>query len=186
MTIPDHNPIGPNTEGRIQFDAGALWRNYTDGSSGGVRVGATRGGATFTVDKEDRMAEIDGMLGPIKGLRRPIRITATLEATLVEISEQTWANALRGTSSSDGTHFTITPDSDIVDADYLDNIALVADTSDGEDCILILKNPLVSGEFDLSTDDEDEGQMSLTWEAHYESATATTPPFEIKWPVGMS
>lgn len=185
MTVPNHHPIGPDTAGRIVFDSGALWRNYDE--TGEERVGATRGGATLTVEKDDRMAEVDGMLGPIKGLKRPVRYAASLEATIVDISETTWVNALRGSSSSDGTHFTITPDSEIVDADYLTNISLLAQVSgSSDDCIVKLKNPLISGEFDFTTDDEDEGQLSLTWEAHYKDATATTPPFEILWPVAAS
>lgn len=179
--------ITANTQKRIVADAGALYRDY--GEVGEELIGATRGGATFTVERDDREVEVDGAMGPIKGLRRTIRHTAMLEVTLVEFSDQTFIDLTRGSSVSDGTHHTITPDNAIVAADYYTNIALVADVLDPTitDLVIIkLLDALNDNEWDLTVDDQDEGELGLTFAAHYDPAALSTVPYTIQIPVDAS
>lgn len=176
------------TPNRLILDAGALYRNYGEPSQ--ALIGATRGGATFTVEKEDRMPELDGIRGPVKGLRRPIRLAARLEATVMEPSLETLQDLARGDASSDGTHFTIIPDRDIVLTDYWINVALVADIANTATPIVIkVLNALATGEWTLGTDDQNEGEIGVTWEGHYDAADLTgtgQPPYEIMLPVAAS
>lgn len=177
--------VNAATPGRMIFDAGAIYRDY--GETDEELIGATRGGATFTVERDDREIEVDGVPGPVMGLRRTIRLTAKIEVTFVELSLQTWVDLTRGTSVSDGTHFTITPDDAIVAGDFYTNIALVGQVgNESDECALKLLNALTAGEWDVSTNDDDEGELSVTFEAHFDPADIDTVPFEILWPVGAS
>lgn len=177
--------ISSNTEKRLILDAGAFYRNY--GETDEELVGATRGGATFTVEREDRDSELDGMKGPIKGLKRVVRHTARLEVTLVEVSQQTFLDLTRGSETSDGTHRTVTPDNDIDSGDYYTNMAIVAEMMNTSDPIILkLLNALPSQEWDISTEDQDEGEVSMTVEAHYTNSSLDDPPYRILLPVSAS
>ncbi len=178
--------VNAATPGRMLFDAGALYRNYGEGASEDL-IGATRGGASFTVDRDDREIEVDGVHGPVKGLRRTIRLTAKLEVTFVEFSLNTWRDLLRGDAASDGTHFTITPGLQIFDTDYYTNIALVAEVGvESDPCIIKLLDAMITGEWDITTNDNDEGEISVTFEAHFDPADLDTIPYTIEWPVAAS
>ncbi len=181
-----HVGISANTENRLLFDAGAIYRDYGEGG-GEALIGATRGGATWTVERDQREVEVDGAKGPIKGLVRVVRETARLEVEFLEIALQTWLDATRGSEVSDGTHNLITPALAIASADYYTNIALVADVSGSSDpCILKLLNALVAGEWSISTTDRDEGRLSVTFMAHYTPDFVEVLPYTIEWPVAAS
>ena len=180
-----NNPITVNTANRMILDAGALYKDY-----GGtpVLIGATKGGAVWTVERDDREVEVDGARGPIVGLVRKVRETARLEVTLVEISLQTLQDLLGdAVVASDGTHKTITPDLTIADSDYDDNIALVATSSGSSDpVVLSLLNALHRGEWSITTVDKEEAGLSLIFVAHYAIAAVETVPYEILLPIGAS
>lgn len=177
--------ITSSTEKRLVLDAGAIYRGW--GETSEELIGATRGGAVFTVEREDRDSEVDGMKGPIKGLKRTVRHTARLEVTLVEISRQTLIDLTRGSEVSDGTHMTFTPTNDIASGDYYTNISLVAEMMNTSDAIVLkLLNSLAAQEWDVSTEDQDEGEISVTFEAHYTSGSLDDPPYRILLPIAAS
>lgn len=177
--------ITANTVERLVFDAGAVYRDYDE--AGQELIGATRGGAEFVIEREDREIEVDGPKGPVKGLKRTVRHTARLTFTLVEVSQQTLQDLLRGTAVSDGTHRLVTPDNAIVDGDYYTNIALVAEMSDTTDPLIVkLLNGLFEGEVTLTTDDQNEGELQVTVMGHYDPADLTTVPYTIELPVNAS
>lgn len=182
---PIRTGVTANTEERLILDAGALYRNR--GETSEELIGATRGGAVFTVQRDDREVEVDGVKGPVKGLRRTVRHTARLEVTLVEVSEQTLMDLMRGTAVSDGTHRTVTPDNAIVAADFYTNIALIAEMADTTDPIEIrLLNAMPVGEWSVSLEDQNEGEVSLTFEAHYTTTALDDPPYRVLLPVNAS
>ena len=181
----EQHGITANTTKRMVIDAGALYRNY--GETSAELIGATRGGAVFTVERDDREIEIDGLRGPVKGLKRTVRQTARLEVTLIEPSEQTFLDLTRGTVVSDGTHRLITPDNTIALADYYMNVALIAEVMNTTDpIILTLLNGLSAQEWTFTTDDQDEGMIALVYEAHYDAASLTVVPYTIEIPVAAS
>lgn len=181
--------ITAKTVKRIVLDAGAMYRNH--GTPQASVIGATRGGATFTIEREDREIEVDGTKGPIMGMLRTIRHTARLEATFVEMSKTTLIEMLRGTASiadpaggAATTHDRIVPDNVIATTDYLDNVSLVADVMNvGDPVIIRLLNVLLQGDLAITTDDDDEGTVGITYVATYDPALMDTPPYEIYWPV---
>lgn len=178
--------ITANTPNRLETDAGAVYLDW--GESGEVLLGACRGGSKFTVDETIRQAEVDGIgFGSIKGMKRSINLVVTLSVTLIEWSLAQLMRMTRGTQSSDGTHRTIVPNTDLATGDYLTNVALVATVMNtATPCVIKLLNPIESGPWDISTADEDEGQMTVNFEAHYASDAMDTVPYNILWPVGAS
>lgn len=179
------NALTPN---RIVVDAGAIYRNYGEASQ--QLFGATRGGATFTVNREDRQIEADGIRGQVKGLKRVIEHSPQLEFTLVEMSLDTFLELTRGTATLDATggFHRIVPSNDIALSDYLINIALVGRVMNtNTPVVIILYNALQEGEWSITTADEDEGTLGVTFVGHYDSATGdSAPPYEILWPVAAS
>lgn len=178
--------INTNTPDRIVLDAGAFYRDYDE--AGQELVGATRGGGTFTVEINKREIEADGARGPIKGMRRTVRHTARLEFTLIEISLQTFIDLMHGEVTSDGTHHTITPSNTIADADYYTNVAWVGDVQGQADPIIItLLNALVgNGDWSITVEDQNEGELSVVAEAHYDPTALNTVPYTVQTPVGVS
>lgn len=196
--MPAQTGITAQTVKRIIVDAGAVYRNHGE-ATGMEKIGATRGGATFTVERETREIEVDGTKGPVMGMVRTIRHTARLEFTLVEVSKKTWLELTFGTATprdvdpvtgevevaaTTGSHVEIIPSNDITLSNYLKNVALVGDVMNSSVPVIIkILNALTSGEWSITTDDQDEGTLSVTYTGTYDPAAMNTPPYQILWPV---
>jgi len=182
--------ITANTPNRLIFNAGAVYKNYGGGTQ--QVLGATRGGARFVVEEDMREVEIDGVRGPIKGLRRPTRIVARLEVTFLEVTQELIEKLIRTTTRTTDTigavdYHKYTPDQDVVDADYWQNVALVADSqTDGEPYVVKLLYPLSDAGWNINTADNDEGTIDVSFTAHFSAATATTVPYEVYIPQSAS
>lgn len=174
----EHYIIGP----------GALYKGFQDPTNPGTLIGATSGGNTFRVEVTWFDPRPDGALGPIKGLRRKIREEARLEARLVELTKENFLLAFAGASSTaypetTPTHDLITPAREVPDTAYAD-IALVGEVSgSAEPIIVVLLNALSVeiGELAFGTGEE-EVVLPVTFVAHYDPASADTPPWRIYKP----
>lgn len=175
--------ITTNTTNRLVLDAGALYIDYDGG--GQALIGATRGGATFTVEQEIREIELDGALGPVKNLRRITRSVPKLTVTLLEMTLAQLKRVLPASASSTSGDFdVITRITNVIAAgEYLPNIAIVAEVSGQSNPVIVkVKNALFVGPFTLTTTDQDEGVLPLEVEGHYLDSDLDTEPWEIKWP----
>ena len=82
-----------------------------------------------------------------------------------------------------GDHDIITSDADIELADYVDNVALVANVSGSSDPIVcVVHNALADGNLELSLTDKDETVLEVAFAAHYDPAALTDPIYEIRYP----
>lgn len=178
--------IDSGTPDSLVFGAGAMYKEY--GQSEEQLIGATRGGATFTVDREIREIEIDGTKGRTKNLERVISNTATLEVTYLELSKELLMDLLiTGSAPGDGTHNKIRGDNSLTVSDYIDTLSLVTEVSGTSDpAIFTLENAMVDGGFDFETADEDEGQLSVTYRSTYYADKLDTPPYHVKFPESVS
>ncbi len=175
--------ITTNTTNRMVLDAGALYFDYDGG--GQALIGATRGGATFTVEQEIREIELDGALGPVKNLRRITRSVPKLSVTLLEMTLVQLKRILPASTSSTSTTWdVITRVTNVLAAgDYLPNVAVVAEVSGQSSPVIVkVKNALFVGPFALTTTDQDEGVLPLEVEGHYLDSDLDTEPWEIMWP----
>lgn len=183
--------VTTTTVKNILLDAGAVYLNY------GVPVterllGATSGGNKFKIIREFKDVEVDGVKGPVKGLKRIITEYATLEVNLKELSKENLLLALPGSAATltdakgvtGTTHNAIVSTGNIAAIDYMNNIAIVTTVSGStEPCVIVIKNVLSDGELEMELKDKDEAIATLTLTSHYDPADLTKVPYEIRYPV---
>lgn len=85
--------IGP---GKVYYGSGGF--SY---DTPGNLLGATQGGNEFDPGIEMYEHEVDGAMGPVKGMRKIQTIAPTLTVNLVEQTTSNWLKALPGATSSD-------------------------------------------------------------------------------------
>lgn len=177
----------------IIFDAGVLYKNFKSPAEPGDRIGATRGGSEFALNAEFRDIEVDGVPGPVKGLRRLVRVAPTMTINLLSLTKDNLMMAIPGaTSEAGGTgleDYDVITGGQVTDEHYFDNIALVARTGSGKPVIFVIENALADGALSISLADQDEANPSITFNAHFDPADLENAedlfenlPFKIYYP----
>lgn len=177
----------------IIFDAGVLYKNFVSPAEPGDRIGATRGGSEFALNAEFRDIEVDGVPGPVKGLRRLVRVAPTMTINLLSLTKDNLMMAIPGaTSEAGGTgleDYDVITGGQVTDEHYFDNIALVARTGSGKPVIFVIENALADGALSISLADQDEANPSITFNAHFDPADLENAedlfenlPFKIYYP----
>jgi hypothetical protein len=97
--------------------------------------------------------------------------------------------ALAGTESTAypdataSTHDSLTRTRDIIDADYITNLALVGRISgSNENIICICKNALADGNLELGAEDKEESVLELEFTGHFDPEKLDEEPWEIRYP----
>jgi len=147
----------------------------------GELVGATRGGGTFTVTREMRTPEIDGMRYPFKGSDFVDSIDAYLSTTLVEITPDNIADLLAtGSATTSGKKTTVKMATAIGSDDYLENICWVGDLADGQLVLICLKNAINTADFTFTYTDKGEGTLAAEFHARQAAVNDyDNAPFEV-------
>ena len=170
----------------LQLNAGVLLTAYTKGTE--IKeddiIGATRGGGSFTAVPTVHQAAVDGAPTYTKGLERVDDWVVTLNATMVEVSDEAISRALgvgviktkTGSGTTKDTVFTVKRT--VNDADYKD-LYWVGDLSNGQNVVVKLKNALNISGFSLTVTDRGEGTYPLALIAHYTVDDLENAPFEI-------
>lgn len=145
-------------------------------------LGVTRGGGTFTVTRELRTPEVDGMRYPFKGADFVDSVDAYLSGTLLEVVPENFKRLLgSGDSTTEGKKTTITMHTAIdVDTDYIEKLCWVGDLADGRAVLIELDNAFNTSDFTLTFTDKGEGTM--TFEFHARQAEVTdydNAPFRV-------
>ena len=151
-------------------DSGALKTAIANIISGGASpigtlLGATRGGGTFTVTREMRTPEIDGIRYKFKGGDFVDSVDAYLSTTLVEVTPENITALLAGTSTPSGKKTTIKMHTALSDSDYTENICWVGDLADGKLVLICLKNAINTADFTLTFADKSEGTLAVEFHA---------------------
>lgn len=130
-------------------------------------LGVTRGGGSFTVTKETRTPDVDGMRYPFKGADFVDSIDAYLSGTLLEVTPENFSRLLgTGTASTSGKKTTITMHTAInPDNDYIDSLCWVGDIADGKLVLIELDNAFNTSDFSLTFTDKGEGTMTFEFHA---------------------
>ena len=193
--------IRADTFSKLQLNAGILLKNLTysgvtdsaamktaianiisGGSSPiGTLVGATRGGGTFTVTRELRTPEVDGMRYPFKGSDFVDSTDAFLSTTLLEVTPSNITDLLAtGTATTSGKVTTIKMATAITTSDYLTNICWVGDIAGGQMVIICLKNAINTADFTFTYTDKGEGTLAAEFHARQAAVSDyDEAPFEI-------
>jgi hypothetical protein len=172
---------GANPDNLV-LGAGAIYFNYGEVSE--AAIGATRGGSTFTVEREIVPIEQDGAYGAIKGLKKKIRIQPILLVNAMELNTTTYAKFFAGmtVSTSNVDYDLVTENVAIADGDYLTNVAFVGETEAGDDVVIIVKNALGDGSIEFAIEDKNEIVPEVQFTGHYLSSALTTVPYEVRFP----
>lgn len=135
-------------------------------SSGTNLLGATRGGGTFTMTREIRQVEADGVRFGFVGSEIVDSADAYLSLTLIEITPAHLKHVLGNVDvTTSGTKSVIDFRTAFEDGDYLTNVVWVGDTSEGFVCI-DLKNALNTADFTFTFADKTEGTVNVEYHAH--------------------
>ena len=176
-------PLRAETYKSLQLNAGVVIVNtdisaYTDAESlktalasliadGSSLLGATRGGGTFTITRETRQVEADGVRSRFKGGTIVDSADAYISTTLIEITPDHLKSVI-GNADIDDTapnHIKVKVRTAIDDDDYLTNLIWVGDTSEGFMAIE-LANALNTADITLTWADKNEGTLNLEAHAH--------------------
>lgn len=145
---------------------GALLKTEREKTSGSALIGATRGGGTFICTPNTRSIEADGKREEWKGSSVNDGWTIKLTTTLLEINA---TNLKRSFGTADVTDtekkHTIKIRTDIKDADYIDSLVWVGDTSKGY-VLIAIKNALNTAGATLTWTDKGEGTIPVEFTAH--------------------
>lgn len=147
----------------------------------GVMIGATRGGGTFTVTRETRTPEIDGMRYGFKGSDFVDSADAYISTTLVEVTAANIKDLLAsGTISTSGLKTTVKMNTAIAASDYLTNICWVGNISDGRLVLICLKNAINTADFTFTYTDKGEGTLAAEFHARQANVgDYDEAPFEV-------
>jgi len=194
--------VTKETVKRLVLDSGVIYKNWgsTDPTKPQTILGACRGGNVYNVEREWRDMEFDGVGGIIRGARRPVGVTVTLTANLVELNKDLIKMAIPGASydpdgtaaqkvNRDGTmtpvanelHYSITSvlEAAIPEFEYYD-IAIVAKYSGTTaPVICVVRNAMNNGGFEMSLSDKNEVTVTLNFEGTFDVENIDEEPWEI-------
>lgn len=170
------------TARRLILDAGAIYLNW--GLPDERLLGATEGGASFTLEQEIREPEIDGLPGPLAGTRRVTSVHPRITARLLE---QTTRNILieiagaESTVSDDEVHDVITREGWVIpESAHIANVAIVGTVSGhAEPIVCLILNALADGGMELSMADEAEGGPEVQFTGHFDVDNLQSEPWAI-------
>ena len=192
------SPIRPDAFKELQLNAGiflvdfnhstittadALKTAIASAVTAGTNIlGVTRGGGTFTVTKEIRTPEVDGVRYAFKGQDFIDSADAYLSGTLLEVNAINFKRLLStGESVTDGKKTTVTMHTAVdPDTDYIPSLVWVGDIADGRLIMVVLDNAFNTADFSLTFTDKGEGTMPFEFHARQENVNDyDKAPFEV-------
>lgn len=164
-------------------DATALKTAISSAITAGTKIlGVTRGGGSFTVTRETRTPEVDGMRYPFKGADFVDSADAYLSGTLLEVNPTNFKRLLgTGRVATSGKKTTVTMNTAIdPDTDYIDTLCWAGDIADGRLVLIELDNAFNTSDFSLTFTDKGEGTMSFEFHARQDDVLDyDTAPFRV-------
>jgi hypothetical protein len=148
----------------------------------GIDVALTRGGGNFKVERENKLIEADGDMGPVKGRIRKTKSIATLEMNALDLlaANMTKFYPALSLNTSDSAKDVLTAATDIADTDY-NVVSWTGKTKDGKGVYIELQNAINLENIDWKIVDKDEIVPKLTFTAAYDPAARTTEPWKIEF-----
>lgn len=192
------SPIRPDAFKELQLNAGiflvdfnhstiatadALKTAIASAVTAGTNIlGVTRGGGTFTVTKEIRTPEVDGVRYAFKGQDFIDSADAYLSGTLLEVNATNFKRLLStGETVTEGKKTTVTMHTAVdPDTDYIPSLVWVGDIADGRLIMVVLDNAFNTADFSLTFTDKGEGTMPFEFHARQENVNDyDKAPFEV-------
>lgn len=176
------SPIRADAFNNLQLNAGVFLVNFSHSSitdSAALKtaiasaietqaniLGVTRGGGSFTVTRETRTPDVDGMRYPFKGADFVDSVDAYMSGTLLEVVPENFKRLLAtGDSATSGKKTTVTMHTAIQSSDYISHLCWVGDISGGGAVLIELDNAINTSDFNLTFTDKGEGTMTFEFHA---------------------
>ena len=191
-------PLRANTFKKLILNAGALLYDFDPSTYVTVAtlktalataladttktLGATRGGGTFTIAREMRQVEADGIRYRFVGDTFVDSSDAYLSATLLELGDVNVIKAALGTATATTTSdkTLIKMRTRIADSDYLENVCWVGDIADGGMVVIHLLNAINTTDLTITFNDKGEATLPVEFHAYQSSVEDYDyAPFEI-------
>jgi hypothetical protein len=136
----------------------------------GVLLGATSGGTKVNISSDYQEIEVDGAIVKVVGLTQKQGESGSIEANLVEVTEDNLKMAIVGKESeSDIEGYDLIETKALLEAsDYIDNIAAVGtlSNSNGRPVIVIMENMLCTSGLEIDTKNKKNAVMKVKFECH--------------------
>lgn len=143
-------------------DAGALLEAIEDELESGTNLlGVTRGGGNFSVSREMRNPQIDGLRYRYKGGTFVDSADPYLSTTLVETTPENFASGFGGEVTTSGKKATVRMPTAIKPSAYLSNLCWIGELNDGQMVMIVLYNALNTADFTFTFQDKGEGSMGV-------------------------
>jgi hypothetical protein len=168
------------TARRLILDAGAIYLNW--GLPDERLLGATEGGASFTLEQEIREPEIDGLPGPLAGTRRVTSVHPRITARLLEQTTRNILIEIAGAESEvENGYDVITREGWVIpESAHIANVAIIGTVSGSENPIVIMiLNALADGGVELSFEDENEAGPEVQFTGHFDVDNLQAEPWKI-------
>ncbi len=163
--------------------AGAVYFNW--GLTGEIKIGVTKGGSEFNDNAEFREREADGDYAPVKNHRDLTKLMPQLSIKSLRLSTSNiikfYAGMKQDNSVAGETKIYRTID---LSSSYIDNVAFVGANRQGKLMVVVLKNVLGDGAFNLpATGKDEEIVLDVQFTAHiddtFDPDDETTYPYYI-------
>lgn len=149
-------------------------------SAGEKLLGATRGGGSFNVSREQREPEVDGLRYRWKGGTFIDSADPQLSTTLVETTPENFAVAFGGSVSTSGSKSIVKMPTALTGSAYLDDLCWIGELNDGRLVMIVLYNALNTADITFTFQDKGEGSLAVEFHACQESFDDYDyAPFEI-------
>lgn len=150
-------------------------------SIGATDIGLTRGGGQFVLEREYRMIEADGDLGPVKGRIRKTRSVAKLTVNALELLAANLPLLYPATQNTTVTGTDTLTAKEVEDADYNAVVTWTGKTKGGRSVIITLENAINLENIDWALVDKEELVPVITFTATYLGTDQTKEPWKIEY-----
>lgn len=194
MNTSTYSGFTAGTSQKLMLDAGAFFKNYDTATdtfatavAAGKLIGASQGGGSFSAIPTIRQIAIDGVKGAAKGTEVIDMWEVLMTANILEVSKETIELALatsKVTSQSPNDFYDkIEAENYIMDSDYIDNITFIGKISGTSKPVIIqVLNAMNTTGLTLTTADNAEAKIVMTFKGHYSSSGLDSPPFVVNYP----
>lgn len=149
-------------------------------------IGATSGGAKFSIVPEYYTVPVDGALVKVKGLEHKVGETAKMEVNFVEMTPEILKMNVVGdekASTEYEGYSEITSRARIQESDYIENLGYVGRKTDGTPIIIIFDQAICTSGLEVEGKNKEAGVFAGTFECVADiSPEADTLPWRILYP----
>lgn len=143
-------------------------------------LGVTNGGGTFTVSREMRNPQIDGLRYRFKGDSFVDSADPQLSTTLAECTPENFALGFGGVATTSGKKTTVKMPTALSNDSYLGDLCWAGELADGRIVLIVLYNALNTADFTFTFKDKGEGNFGVEFHGCQSNlADYDYAPFEV-------